>query len=99
LNEAARLKVACKKNEIQSKILDEAHLVLKKYQTDENTLNEKDWGDVISWVLPKAKVTFLLKNDLKKKEQILLKLATLPNHWTSYIPAYNDTAGIPTTTV
>ena len=42
-------------------------------------------GDVIRWVLPKAKVEFLLK-DLKKKEQIVAKLATLPNIWTSYIP-------------
>jgi competence CoiA-like predicted nuclease len=98
LNEEARLKVARKKNEIQSKTLDKAQLALKKYRTDQNTLNEKDWGDVIRWVLPEAKVTFLLK-DLKKKEQIHLKLATLPNHWTSYIPVCDDTADIPTTTV
>ena len=98
LNEEARLKVARKKNEIQSKTLDKAQLALKKYRTDEGALNEKDWGDVIRWVLPEAKVTFLLK-DLKKKEQILSKLATLPNHWTSYIPACNDTTDIPTTTV
>jgi hypothetical protein len=71
---------------------------LKKYQTDESTLNEKDWCEAICWVLPKAKVAFLLKV-LKKKEQILAKLATLPNHWTSYIPACNDTTDIPTTTV
>jgi hypothetical protein len=30
-------------------------------------------------------VPFLLK-DLKKREQILAKLATLPNDWTTYIP-------------
>jgi hypothetical protein len=97
LNEEARLQVARKKNELQSKALDKAQQALKKYQTDEGTLNEKDWGDVIRWVLPEAKVTFLLK-DLKKKEQILAKLATLPNHWTSYIPACNDTTDIPATT-
>jgi hypothetical protein len=36
-------------------------------------------------VLPQAKVEFLLK-DLKKKDQIMAKLATLPDNWTSYIP-------------
>ena len=96
-NEEAWLKVARKKNEIQSKTLDKAQLALKKYQTDEGALNEKDWGDVIRWVLPEAKVTFLLK-DLKKKEQILAKLADLPNHWTTYIPTCNDNTEIPTTT-
>jgi hypothetical protein len=36
-------------------------------------------------VLPEAKVPFLLK-DLKKRDQIVAKLATLPNLWTTYIP-------------
>ncbi|KAI2500983.1 hypothetical protein MHU86_13457 [Fragilaria crotonensis] len=97
LNEEVRLQVARKRNELQSKTLDKAQLALTKYQTDEDSLNEKDWGDMIRWVLPEAKVTFLLK-DLKKKEQILAKLADLPNHWTTYIPTCNDNTEIPTTT-
>jgi hypothetical protein len=36
-------------------------------------------------VLPEAKVDFLLK-DLKKRDPILAKLATLPREWTTYIP-------------
>jgi hypothetical protein len=54
----------------------------------------QDWGDIIRWVLPEAKVTFRLK-DLKKKDQILEKLATLPKDWTTYIPACDDDTAIP----
>ena len=44
----------------------------------------RDWGaDVVCWVLPEAKMIFLLK-DLKKGDQILVKLATHPNNCTSY---------------
>ena len=54
---------------------------------------------MIRWVLPEAKVEFLLK-DLKKKEDILAKLATLPNSWTTYIPRREHTLpAVPTTTV
>lgn len=98
LNKAARLQVESKKSELQLKTLEKAQLALKKYQTDGLSLNEKDWGDVVRWVLPEAKVTFLLK-DLKKKEKILAKLATLPNDWTTYIPCSNATTAIPFTTV
>jgi hypothetical protein len=85
LNEEARLKVLNKKTEAHIRTLEKAQVALQKYNTDANALNEKDWGDVIRWVLPEAKVDFRLK-DLKKKEQILEKLATLPNNWTTYIP-------------
>jgi hypothetical protein len=85
LNETARLKVADKKSEAQLKTLDKAQTALLKYQFDPLSLTKKDWGDVIRWVLPEAKVEFLLK-DLKKKYQILAKLATLPRDWTTYIP-------------
>jgi hypothetical protein len=48
-------------------------------------LNNKYWGDIIRWVLPEAKVDFLLK-DLKRKDRILTKLATsMPCEWTTYI--------------
>ena len=51
---------------------------------DAASLTERDWGDVVRWVLPEAMVEFRLK-DLKKREQILAKLATLPREWTTYI--------------
>jgi hypothetical protein len=85
INEAARLKVADKKSEAQLKALEKAQTALAKYEFDAQSLTEKDWGDVVRWVLPEAKVTFLLK-DLKKRDQIHAKLATLPNEWTTYIP-------------
>jgi hypothetical protein len=85
LNEAARLKAADKKSEAQLKTLEKAQMALVKYEFDAQSLTEKDWGDVVRWVLPEAKVPFLLK-DLKKRDQILAKLATLPNDWTTYIP-------------
>ena len=49
-------------------------------------------------MLPEAKVPFLLK-DLKKRDQILAKLATLPNDWTTYIPPKEVVPIIPPTTV
>ncbi|KAI2506187.1 hypothetical protein MHU86_8222 [Fragilaria crotonensis] len=86
INEAARLKVADKKNEATLKVLDKAQTALIKFEFDAASLTDKDWGDVIRWVLPKANVEFRLK-DLKKREQILAKLATLvPHAWTTYIP-------------
>jgi hypothetical protein len=60
-------------------------------------MNDKEWGDVICWVLPQAKVDFLL-NDLKKKEDLLAKLATLPSNYTSYIPCREALSAASTTT-
>jgi hypothetical protein len=98
LNETARTKVANKKNEAQLKALEKAQIALVKFEFDSHSMNNKDWGDVIRWVLPEAKVEFLLK-DLKKKEDILAKLATLPNSWTTYIPRREHTLpAVPTTT-
>ena len=72
--------------------------MLLKYELDPQSLTEKDWGDVIRWVLPEAKVEFLLKN-LKKREQILAKLATLPRDWTTYIPRRDALPDVPTPTI
>ena len=58
LNETARLKVADKKSEAQSKTLDKAQTVLLIYQFDPQSLTEMDWGNVSRWVLPEAKVEF-----------------------------------------
>jgi hypothetical protein len=70
LNDAARLLVVNKKSELQLKTLDKAQLAFKKYRSDEGSLTERDWGDIIRWVLLEAKVAFRLK-DLKKKDQII----------------------------
>ena len=85
LNDQARLALESRKNDAQVKTLEKAQTALEKFNLDENSLNDKDWGDVVSWVLPAAKVDHLLK-DLKRKDQILQKLASLPREWTTYIP-------------
>ncbi len=70
-----------------------------KYEIDAQSLTEKDWGDIVRYVLPDArKVHFFLK-DLKRRDQILAKLATLPNHWTSYIPRIEMVPIVPGTIV
>ena len=75
-------------------VLDKAQTALLKFEFDAASLTEKDWGDVIRWVLPEAKVDFLLK-DLKKRDPILAKLATLPREWTTYIPRREVVPAIP----
>ena len=94
LNEEQRLKVVAKKMNASTIALQKAQQALAKYATNNDSLNDKDWGDVVRWVLPKAKVNFLLK-DLKKKEQLLAKRATLPHHWTTYFPNAADVTAIP----
>lgn len=85
MNEEQRLKVVAKKTTASNVALQKAQQALTKYITNENSSNDKDWGDVVRWVLLEANVEFLLK-DLKKKEQIIAKLATLPNNWITYSP-------------
>ena len=89
LNETARKNAATKKSEAQLKTLERAQAALAKHEIDAGSLTEKDWGNVVRWVLPEAKVPFLLK-DLRKRDQILAKLATLPNNWTTYIPRIDE---------
>ena len=84
-NEAVKENAATKKSEAQFKALDKAQTALVKYELDQGSLTDMDWGHIIRWVLPEAKVPFLLK-DLKKRDQIVAKLATLPNLWITYIP-------------
>ena len=91
-NEAAKENAAMKKSEAQNKALDKAQTALAKYELDQGSLTDMDWGHIIRWVLPEAKVPFLLK-DLKKRDQMVAKLATLPNLWTTYIPC-RDVAAI-----
>ena len=80
-------------------MLEKALCALEKFELHSHSMTDKDWGDVIRWVLPAANVDFLLK-DLKKKEEIMAKLATLPKCWTTYIPRMQQAAipAIQTTT-
>jgi hypothetical protein len=48
--------------------LDQAQAALAKYEKDAGSLSEKEWGEIVGWVLPVAMVPYLLK-DLKKREQ------------------------------
>ena len=98
LNETARTNAVNKKGEAQLKTKEKAQAALAKHNIDAGSLTDKDWGDIVRWVLPEAKVPFLLK-DLKKRDQILAKLATLPNDWTTYIPPKGVVPIIPPTTV
>ena len=94
-NEAVKENAATKKSEAQAKALDKAQTALTKYEVDQGSLTDKDWGDIVRWVLPEAKVTFLLK-ELKKRDQIVAKLETLPNLWTTYIPRKETAAVVAT---
>jgi hypothetical protein len=71
----------------QGKLKVNAQVALEKYTTlGIGALTDKDWGDIIRWVLPQAKATGLMR-DYKKKDAIIAKLATLERDWTTYIPA------------
>ena len=69
----------------QQKILANAQTALAKYRACSESLTDKDWIDIIRWVLPESKAEGLMK-DLKKKAAIVAKLATLEREWTTYIP-------------
>jgi hypothetical protein len=84
--EAAKVAAAeQKKDEARVKLLQKARSALRKYHTNVNSLTDKDWGDVLRWVMPAAGVTVVLKN-FKKKDVIIAKLQTLELAWTSFIP-------------
>jgi hypothetical protein len=98
-NETVRTEAANKKSKAQLRALEKALSRLAKFELNSHLMNEMDSGDVIRWVLPETQVEFLLK-DLKKKQQILAKLATLPQDWTTYIvPLRQALAAVSITTV
>ena len=80
------------------KVLDKAPSALLKSELDAASLTEKDWGNVIRWILLVAKLDFLL-NDIKKRDTILIKVATLPRKWTTFIPRREVVPAIPPTMV
>jgi hypothetical protein len=75
------------KSNRNAKLLEGAQTALEKHETSGvDTLNEKDWGAIIRWVLPASKAVGRLA-DLRKRDAIIAKLATLQQHWSTYIPA------------
>ncbi len=79
------MQVALEKDEWQAKLLTKAQSAFEKYHMDMSSCKDSKWVDMMKWVLPAASVKFLLK-DFKKKDDIVVKFATLRNVWTSYIP-------------
>ena len=72
------------------KLLVTAQTALRKYRNYGNTgMTDKDWVDIIRWVLPESKAEGLMK-DLKKADAIVAKLATLDREWTTYIPPIEE---------
>lgn len=67
------------------KAMVSAQTALQKYRRNSNAMTDKDWVDIIRWVLPESKATGLMK-DLKKADAIIAKLASLDREWTTYIP-------------
>lgn len=89
----AHLKVISEKSEQQhqarvdrrAKLLASAQAALVKHENFGALMTDKDWVDIIRWVLPEAKMEGRL-TDLKKKAVIMEKLATLDCDWRTYIP-------------
>jgi hypothetical protein len=74
------------RTERRAKLLLSAQEAHQKYiATNGTSLTDKDWGNIVRWVLPEAGVVGVMK-DLKKKEAIIEKLATLDRDWKTYIP-------------
>ena len=74
------------KMERRAKLLVNARQALQKHERSPTTMSDKDWVDVIQWVLPESNADGLLK-DLRKKDVILAKLLSLERDWKSYIPS------------
>jgi len=73
------------KIERRAKQLQAAQQSLHKHETNPATMNDKDWIDIIKWVLPESNADGLLK-DLRKTDLIVAKLMSLDRHWKAYIP-------------
>jgi hypothetical protein len=89
MNDAKISKQAQSRLDRHAKLLQNAQSALDKYKNGGNNniaLNKKDWGDIVQWNLPVAKVPGLMSN-LKKREAIIAKLNALDKHWTTYIPS------------
>jgi hypothetical protein len=58
MNKEARLKIAEKKMQANNKILQKAQQALEKYQANENSWNDKDWGMLSNGCSPKQRCNF-----------------------------------------
>jgi hypothetical protein len=74
------------KVERRAKLLVNARQAMDKHERSPTTMIDKDWIDIIRWVLPESNADGLLK-DLRKKDAIIAKLQSLERDWKSYIPA------------
>ena len=89
----AQIDIEAAKNAVQaqsradrrSKAFMSAQTALQKYREKCTTMTDKDWVDIIRWVLPESKADGLMK-DFKKADAIIAKLASLDREWTTYIP-------------
>ena len=79
-------KAAKEKDEQRQKGLEKAPNALAKFNiSGDVSMINKDWQDVIRWVLPESKVPGLLKN-LKSTNAVKEFLGKLEKPWGSYIP-------------
>jgi hypothetical protein len=62
--------------ERRSKLLVNARQALQKYKSFPASMTDKDWINVIRWMLPESNAHGLLK-DLQKKDVIMAKLLSL----------------------
>ncbi len=85
-----------KKDDEKATKLTKARAALQTYHNNVNSLSDKDWGDVLCWVIQKAGITVTLK-DYENKDAIVAKLESLPSPWTSYIPPPDEPAEEPQT--
>ena len=69
----------------RAKLLLAARQALLKHENAPTTMTDKDWIDIIRWVLPESNADGLLK-DLRKKDVIIQKLLSLDRDWKLYIP-------------
>jgi hypothetical protein len=94
LDAAKAAAVEKKRDDEKAVKLTKARAALRKYHDNTSSLTDKDWGDVIRWVLPAAGVSFLVK-DYQKKDVIIAKLETLEQAWTSFIPPLDEPLQVP----
>ena len=86
-SEAKKVEAQSKtKLERRAKLLVNARQALHKHEHSPTTMCDKDWIDIIRWVLPESNADGLLK-DLRKKDVIIEKLLSLERDWKSYIPS------------
>jgi hypothetical protein len=70
----------------RAKLLVNARQAMDKHERSPATMLDKDWIDIIRWVLSESNADGLLK-DLRKKDAIVAKLESLEQDKKSYIPA------------